>query len=102
MKEKKRDIISAKTQELRKKQKEVKQLMDGLDRAIALERLWPEVFEGSAKPSSHWRGIAPSTMALKMGAPKHAEHTFVVTSAAGETREFPFEMVPDALGGGLE
>lgn len=85
-----------KIKELVKKQSE---LIRGLDRSMALEVLWPEVFNhGSA--SSYWLGKVHSRGGLPH--PLHFHHEFVVTNGLKEKRYFSYHDVPVILGGGDE
>jgi hypothetical protein len=89
--------------ELKKKQAEAKKLTDKLDKALALEYLWPEAFE-HGRARSHWYGAAgTSCMGFKRpGEPLHLKHKFTITDGEGNARLFSYDEVPKILGGGLD
>jgi len=93
-----------KIQQLLEHERAAADLRRELVRAMMITILWPKVFDNGPAKSS-WKDTRPPEQRshykkLVQGVPFHKGHTFVLTDGAGEVREFPFEQVPEILGGG--
>jgi hypothetical protein len=80
-----------------------KALTRKLDKALALEYLWPDAFQyGRAR--SHWFGPSGTndTRYMRHDQPLHLKHEYIITDGEGNTRSFDYEEVPDILQGGLK
>ena len=90
------------TDKLNSKVNEAKKLTRKLDKALALEYLWPDAFQyGRAR--AHWFGPSGTntTRGLMPDTPLHLKHEFVITDSLGNTRSFGYEETPEILSGGL-
>ena len=89
--------------ELKKKQAEARKLTDKLDKALALEKLWPEAFD-HGRARAHWYGAAGTNdmRFMRPDQPIHLKHEFVITDGEGNVRSFSFDDTPKIFGGGLE
>lgn len=87
------------TDKINSKLDEAKKLGRKLDKALALEYLWPEAFD-HGRARAHWLGKTPTTIHFKKGEALHLYHEFIITDGKGEQRFFGYEEVPELLGGG--
>jgi len=87
------------TDKINSKLDEAKKLMRKLDKALALEYLWPEAFE-HGRARAHWLGKKPARNTLP-DTPLHLYHEFIITNGDGEQKFFGYEETPEILGGGL-
>ena len=87
------------TDKLTAKQAQARALTKKLDRSIALEYLWPEVFD-NGRARGYWLGTQPNYVAPDL--PLHREHEYIITDGKGDKRYFKFDDVPELLGGGYE
>jgi len=74
-----------------------------LDRSLAIKHLWRSAFDyGNVK--SQWIPAAVKRSKLdKWRNPgEHVGEDLIVTNAMGDVKEFPYEDVPQCLGGGKE
>ena len=72
-----------------------------LDRSLAIKHLWRSVFDyGNVK--SQWipTGEKRSRMDQLRNPEAHFGETLLVTNGMGDTKKFPYEDVPQCLGGG--
>lgn len=70
-----------------------------LQKSMALKELWMEVFDKGAA-SSAWvkpSGVPPRVPALRS---PNEQRIFRVTNGVGESRDYPYALVPEILGGG--
>ena len=88
------------TDKLKDKQAQASALMKKLDRSMAIESLWPEVFD-HGRASTYWFGKAHAQFRRLARDPIHMHHEFVMTNGNGEKRMFKYDDVPEVLGGGL-
>jgi len=87
------------TDKINSKLDDAKKLTRKLDKALALEYLWPEAFE-HGRVRAHWLGKKLARIRLP-DTPLHLHHEFIITNGAGEQQFFSYEETPEILGGGL-
>lgn len=87
------------TENLQNKLAKAQELTRSLDKSLAMEWLWPEVFE-HGRVRAYWRGVSPKNQDPRT--PVHKYHEYVITNGEEEQRSFSFEQVPEILGGGLK
>ena len=91
-----------KMQQLLKHERVAADLRREMLRSMMITTLWPTVFDNGPAKSSWKDTRLPEQRShyKKLGVPFYEGHTFVLTDGVGEVREFPFEQVPEILGGG--
>ena len=99
--------------EIEVQQDKAAELRKQLDKSLLLKCLWPSVFDhGSCvtqwKALTHQFGPFPTMRSAVVGGkrirvaiPEHEGHVLILKRADGEHKEFPANLVPEALGGTL-
>ena len=73
------------------------------DRSLAIKDLWHSAFDyGNVK--SQWipNPVKRSQWDVLRNPEAHFGETFFITNGLGETKEFPYDAIPECLGGGKE
>lgn len=86
---------------LRDLQAKQAQALNDLERSMALEALWPNVFDGPRGVSSSWQGKPSHRITNKegyvIGPQMYYDLYLCVTNARGYTKSFPQDEVPPLL-----
>lgn len=84
--------VADSTSELEGLYKRKAELMHQLNRANLIKILWPQAFDLN-KAEMYWSGIVHKP---------RSEHRYFIVRPDGEKRSFPYNEVPELLGGGLK
>jgi hypothetical protein len=89
------------TERLRSLHTEQTKLVEELDKALAIKHLWAAAFDhGNAK--SQWipNAVKRSQFDQLLNPDVHFGESLLVTNGMGDAKKFPYDAVPNILGGG--
>jgi len=89
------------TGRLRSLQSKGAKLVEELDKTLAIKHLWASAFDhGNAKSQWMPTGVKRSRFDRLRNPGLHFGESLLVTNGTGDTKKFPYEDVPNILGGG--